>query len=77
LISSINFILLTQEIFVWLRLTRIIKVSYFVVLWPVWLTLGVYSLLCFYFFCMLLAEVSNLSEEQRRKQTYRVYSSLG
>ena len=75
LVSSINYIILTQEVFLWLRLTRIIRVSYFVVLWPVWLSLGVYTLLCVYFFCMLFSEVSNLSDEQRKKPTYKVYSS--
>lgn len=76
LVSSINFIILTQGAFLWLRLTRTIRISYFLVLWPVWLSLGVYTVLCVYFFCMLYSEVSSLSEEQRNKQTYRVYSSL-
>ena len=76
MISSVNFIIFMQEAFYWLRLTRIIRVSFFVVLWPVWLSLGVYTLLCVYFFCMLLAEVGNLTEEQRNKQSYKVYSRL-
>ena len=74
MVSSINYIILIQEVFVWLRLTRIIRVNYFITLWPVWLSLGVYTLLCVYFFCMLFTEVSGLSEEQRKKPAYSVYS---